>query len=117
MEIILNELSYRNARSEGEAKVWYDTFFNVSFDIKKEIKQNLSIVFSENPKTKVLHANFTFLKWLSSLEKDNKALVLSMLTQSPIIHDYPYYKFNGTYGQGLGYAFETNNVLISFVSN
>ena len=40
-----------------------------------------------------------------------------MLTSNTIIHEYPYYKFNDLEGKGIAYAYENDDLLISFISN
>ncbi len=118
MELVLNELSYAVALSESQAKSWYDNLFiEICLKTQKEFKTKLNLQHSLSPKLFQFHESYSFEKWISELEKDDRSIILSMLTSEPFIQNYPYYKFNDEEGMGLGYAFENDGVLISFLSN
>lgn len=118
MELVLNELSYATALSESQAKSWYDIFFiEICLKTQKELNSKLNLQHSLSPKNVQFHPSYSFEKWISELKKDERSMILSMLTSNPFIQNYPYYKYMDVEGQGLGYAYENDGVLISFASN
>jgi len=117
MELVVNELSYGNTTSNAEAKQWYDTFFNECIAIEKEFKSKVSLIYSLPIRNHAFNPDYSFSNWISGLlDNDYKSSILGMLTQHPIIHNYPYYKVYGVEGKGIGYAFETDELLISIQS-
>ena len=117
MELAVNELSYDTASSEGEAKTWYDTFFNTCLQIQKELKCEIFLKYSISPKESNLHLEYPFMRWFDGQSQDSKSYILNMLVQTPLIQDYPYYKVYGVEGKGIGYAYETGDLLISIKSH
>lgn len=118
MQLVFNELSYATAASESQAKNWYDELFNICLNLEKKFKTNLILLHSQSPKDYFIYPNYPFIKWIKTLQKDDRSRVLSMLTNAPFIHDYPYYsvKITKKEGKGIGYAYENEEVLISFAS-
>lgn len=117
MVLVLNELSYANAQSDNQAKVWYDTFFSLCLGIEKKFKTKVSLKFSMGVNENALHPEYSFMKWLTNQNKEDKSSVLLMLTKEQLIHDYPYYKAYQEEGKGLGFAYENDESLISFESS
>ncbi|MFH7002116.1 hypothetical protein [Flavobacterium bizetiae] len=114
MVLVINELSYSETESEVQAKVWYDLFFDICFKFEIDYKEKTVLKYSHSIVDNNFNNDFSFHKWLSSQEKDKKSSVLSMLTNGTLIHGYPYYKAYDEEGKGIGYAYENDNLLISF---
>jgi hypothetical protein len=117
MILVLNELSYSITESETEASLWYDTLFDLCITIEKEFKIKLSIEYSESIKNTPFNHQLTFEKWLTQKDKNIKSSILSMLTKNQFIPEYPYYKIDGEEGKGIGFAYENDEVLISFITD
>lgn len=114
MVLVINELSYSYTESEGQSKSWYDDFFNLCFEIEKNYNCKLGLKYSLSLKQHNFNDSYVFLKWLNYQNREQKTSILSMLTKEAFIHDYPYYKAYDKEGKGLGYAYENNELLISF---
>jgi hypothetical protein len=118
MKLVINELSYGKTTSDVKAKQWYDTFFDECIAIEKEYKSKVTLIYSLPISNHAFNSDYSFGSWINGLlDSDYKSSILGMLTQDPIIHDYPYYKVYGVEGKGIGYAFDTNELLISIQSD
>jgi hypothetical protein len=117
--VVLNELSYSGilVRKEEQAKLLYDLLFKTCLNIESDLRIKLHFSYSKSLQEEVFHHNFPFLKWLGAQTRENKTSILSMLTNQPFIHDYPFYKVFGSEGKGIGYAYENEELLISFQSH
>ena len=118
MMLVLNELSYCGnlVDSEFQAKSLYDKLFNICLGLEKELKTKILFTYSKSLTEEFFHADFPFLKWLGSQNSEEKTSILSMLTNRPFNHDYPYYKVLDKEGKGIGYAHENEELLMSFES-
>jgi hypothetical protein len=114
MILVINELSYSYTESEGQSKSWYDDFFDMCIEIEKNYKCKLRLKYSLSLQQHNFNESYIFLRWLSSQNREQKTSILSMLTKETFIHDYPYYKAYDAEGKGLGYAYENDELLISF---
>ena len=114
MLVVINELSYTDAVSTAQSKSWYDSFFSICLTMEKRFKSKIGLKFSTSPNEVNFHAEYTFMKWLSNQQKEERSSVLSMLTREKLVHNYPSFKAYNIEGKGLGYAFENDESLISF---
>lgn len=118
MDLVLNELSHSLEWSDSQAKPIFDTFFAVCLSVAKDAKCKVFIKYSKCKNSNSIFQNDSnFLSWISSQNKEEKSRILSMLTGTPFILEYPYYKFENDYGHGIGYAFENEELLFSFQSD
>lgn len=117
MILVVNELSYSQTPSSAEAKLWYDTFFNTCISLERNFKNKVTLIYSTSIRNHAFNVTYSFGNWFNALENDLKSSVLAMLTEHPLLHDYPYYKVLGIEGKGIGYAFETEDLLISVKSD
>lgn len=114
MRYVFNELSTNNiASSKEEAHDWLQTFFEIG-DLTTLRNEALSIASTIKFSHIHFHDETSFTNWISTIEDiEFKRRVLSMITKETI-KDYPYYYYNGTQCQGLGNAYESEDISISY---
>ena len=118
MKLVINELSFSRVQSEGEASNLYNGFFEACLYLERRYKVKLSLLFSQSPNNNPLNEGLPFQRWLANRkDKEEIRSILSMLTNNPIIQDYPYYYLDNVEAIGLGYAFEQDEVSISFLTD
>lgn len=113
MRLVLNELSIKEC-SVAEVSNLYESFFKMCINAGKSHNRKASIISVNRFSEFNFHKDLLFQQWVSGQTKDLKNLIISMVSKSPLILDYPYYSFNGKNSKGLGYAFENNLLAISF---
>lgn len=116
MDIVFNELSIKYGAAEKEVLEWFNVFFENTKKIQEITKKLTSIVSSINIKD-IQFSNYSVKQWLSKQSKDNKQLLLKLLTNKPLIHNYPDYYFEKILCKGFGYAYENQELCTSFISS
>lgn len=116
MNLTFNERSAITVSSANHAFAVLDQFFDTCEYVNLEFKSSLRLSYTEAPQHLQLHADANFLTYLSRKSREQRSLILTLLTSLPVMHDYPYYLIEGKACNGIGYACEKKHPSISFHS-
>jgi len=115
MKVYFNELSeMHNAPDVDTAHRWLNMFFELGKQFSIRRKEMVSIVTTKPFKDIYLNEGTSFTNWIKTIKDvEFKRLLLSMLTKHPLL-DYPFYTFNSKPCHGMGFAFENNELCLSY---
>lgn len=115
MRYVFNELSARNiAPDTNTAHQWLNTFFLIGEQSSIRSKETTSIASTLKFSDIHFHEETSFTNWIRTInDVEFRRRILAMITKEPI-KNYPCYYYEASPCQGLGEAFESGDIGISY---
>lgn len=116
MKLFFNELATNYIAKDIEsAHKWLSTFFEICDQVRERSQRHVSVVTTIKFTNIYIHSNTSFAQWISTLDDlEYKRRILSMVTRSPVVIEYPYYYYERKACQGLGMAYEEDEISVSY---
>ncbi len=117
MDLILNELSLKTIPTEKEVgDTVMHTFVEKLKLIQKTVQRKMFLRATLSLKRAFIADNYAMMQWAKNPKnRENAAFLLGLVTQEPILRDYPpYYFYDDEESAGLGIAHENNDFAVSF---
>ncbi len=117
MRHVFNELSARNIAPDIDtAHLWLTTFFSIGEQSSIRSQETISIASTLKFSEIHFHEKTSFTNWIRTIDDiEFRRRILAMITKEPI-KNYPYYYYEASPCQGLGEAFENDEISISYGS-
>ena len=116
MDITYNERSAVSLASPNQAHHALDVFFDVCKYLAKTYKQPLQLHYTESPYERTLHPHSTIQAYLNMQTVEDRARIISLLTGTQVVHDYPYYMMDSLPCNGIGHSVENGHPSISLAT-